>query len=64
MSSSPGTADRIGNVLISEERIQARVAELGRELSEAYTDQAPILVNVLKGGFIVPLGCGETGGAR
>jgi hypoxanthine phosphoribosyltransferase len=52
MSSTPGTADRIGNVLISEERIQKRVAELGREISRAYAGDAPILVNVLKGGFI------------
>lgn len=52
MTSSPETANRIGNVLISEKRIQARVAELGREISKAYPDEAPILVNVLKGGFI------------
>jgi len=46
------TAAPIGNVLFPEETIRARVAELGRELSREYAGKSPILVNILKGGFI------------
>jgi hypoxanthine phosphoribosyltransferase len=42
----------IGNVLLSEEQIRARVRELGRELSAEYAGKHPVLVNILKGGFI------------
>jgi hypoxanthine phosphoribosyltransferase len=52
MSSTPDTAERVGTVLISEKRIRARVEELGREISEVYRGEAPVLVNILKGGFI------------
>lgn len=44
--------DRVGNVLIDEERIRARIAELGREISETYGGEVPVLINILKGGFI------------
>ncbi|GJM44178.1 MAG: hypoxanthine phosphoribosyltransferase [Gemmatimonadota bacterium] len=46
------TVTPIGNVLISREKLAARVQELGRELSEVYRDKCPICVNILKGGFI------------
>ena len=36
-------------VLITEEQIKARVAELGKELSAEYADKDPIVVGVLKG---------------
>lgn len=36
-------------VLITEEQIKARIAELGRELSAEYADKDPIVVGVLKG---------------
>jgi len=40
-------------VLISEEDIATRVAELARQISEDYADKAPlVLVGVLKGAFI------------
>lgn len=42
----------IGNILLSEERIRERVRELGRELSAEYAGKRPVLVNILKGGFI------------
>ncbi|MEZ5064557.1 MAG: hypoxanthine phosphoribosyltransferase [bacterium] len=45
-------AERIGNVLIDERSIRERVAALGREISAVYAGEAPILVNILKGGFI------------
>jgi hypoxanthine phosphoribosyltransferase len=47
-----GTTAPIGNVLLSEERIRARVRELGRDLSVEYSGKHPVLVNLLKGGFI------------
>ena len=42
----------IGKILLSEEQIQRRVAELGRRISEDYADDPPIFVNVLKGGVV------------
>src|SRR6188508_143651 len=38
--------------LISKERIAARVAELGTTLSRDYADKRPLLIAVLKGGFM------------
>lgn len=43
----------IEKVLITEEEIQARIAEIGQELNEIYTDEdLPILVCILKGAFM------------
>lgn len=39
----------IDHVLISEEQLQARIAELGRQLTSDYADKKPIFVGVLKG---------------
>ena len=39
----------VGEVLIDEERLQARIRELGRELSEDYAGRELLLVGVLKG---------------
>ena len=39
----------IEKVLVSEEQIKARIAELGEELSREYADKNPIVVGVLKG---------------
>ena len=39
----------IKKVLLSEEQIKNRIAELGRELLEDYADKNPIFVGVLKG---------------
>lgn len=39
-------------VLISEEAIAKRVAELGEEISNQYLGKSPVLVNILKGGVI------------
>lgn len=41
--------DDIGDVLVSEERIQARVAELGAQISRDYAGRTLTLVSVLKG---------------
>lgn len=42
----------ISYVLFSEETIKARVAEMGKELTEEYKDKAPIMVCILKGASI------------
>ena len=39
----------IKEVLITEEQLKARIAELGKELSREYADKNPIVVGVLKG---------------
>lgn len=43
---------RIGEVLLSEEQIQARITELGSELSRDYQGEAPLLVCVLRGAYV------------
>jgi hypoxanthine phosphoribosyltransferase len=42
----------IGNILLSEETIRARVREIGRQIAREYAGKNPVLVNLLKGGFI------------
>jgi len=39
----------IEKVLISEEEIQAKVRELGRALTEEYSDRFPLAIGILKG---------------
>lgn len=39
----------VEKVLVTEEEVQAKVKELGKELSELYKDKNPLLVGVLKG---------------
>ena len=39
----------IQQILISEEQIKARIAELGKELSAEYAGKNPIVIGVLKG---------------
>jgi hypoxanthine phosphoribosyltransferase len=42
----------VGNVLLTEEQIRDKVREVGALLSHEYAGKTPILVNILKGGFI------------
>ena len=42
----------LGEVLVSAERLQARIAELGAEITADYRDDPPLLVCVLKGAFL------------
>ena len=42
----------IERVLLTEEEIQAKVAEIGSRISKDYADRNPIFVGVLKGCFI------------
>lgn len=39
-------------MFISEEKIQRRVAEMGRQLTEDFKDKKPVLLGVLNGSFI------------
>lgn len=40
------------SLMISEDQIQQRMVEIGEQISKDYTDQTPILIGVLNGGFI------------
>src|SRR3989440_3834030 len=42
----------VGQVVVPEERLRARVAELGKEITADYADRPPLLVGVLKGAFM------------
>ena len=44
--------EHVGDVVVSEEQLQRRVTELGREITADYADQPPLLVGVLKGAFM------------
>ena len=39
----------IQKVLVTEEQIKARIAEMGKEISEEYKDKDPVVLGVLKG---------------
>src|SRR5919201_3950852 len=43
---------RIGEIYLSREEIQGRVAELGGQIAADYAGREPVLVTVLKGAFI------------
>ena len=47
----------VAEVLLSEAELQARIRELGRQISEDYEGKAPLMVGVLKGAamFLVDL---------
>jgi len=48
-----GLRDDVAKVLIPEDVLQARIAELAREINATYTDEdCPLLVCVLKGAFM------------
>lgn len=44
--------DGVTQVVISEEQLQARIRELGKEIAADYEGRAPLLVGVLKGAFV------------
>jgi hypoxanthine phosphoribosyltransferase len=49
---TPSGWTRPGKVLISEEALLGRVAELGAQITADYLGRAPLLVGVLKGAFM------------
>ncbi|HZN13964.1 MAG TPA: hypoxanthine phosphoribosyltransferase [Acidimicrobiales bacterium] len=44
--------DELGDVVVDATTLQARVAELGQQITEDYADRSPLLVGVLKGAFM------------
>ena len=42
----------IGDVIVPEDKLQARIAELGAQITADYAGRAPLLVGVLKGAFM------------
>ncbi|MGI8872284.1 MAG: hypoxanthine phosphoribosyltransferase [Candidatus Limnocylindria bacterium] len=44
--------DDVEEILLSHEQLQARVAELGRQLSADFDGRDPVLVSVLKGSIV------------
>jgi hypoxanthine phosphoribosyltransferase len=42
----------LGELVVAEDELQARIAALGRQITADYEGRAPLLVGVLKGGFI------------
>jgi len=42
----------IGSVVVSEDELQARIRELGKQLTADYEGRPPLLVGVLKGAFV------------
>jgi hypoxanthine phosphoribosyltransferase len=48
-----GTPDpMLGRVLVTEDDVKTRVAELGKEIGSDYAERPPLLVGVLKGAFL------------
>lgn len=44
--------DNVGRVIVGEADLQAKIAELGAQITADYADRPPILVGVLKGAFM------------
>jgi hypoxanthine phosphoribosyltransferase len=44
--------DNIARILVSEQQIQKRIAELGQQISADYRDRIPFIVAVLKGAYV------------
>lgn len=49
---APSPLDDIEEVLIDADRIQARVTELGRQLSSEYEGRDPVFIGILKGAVL------------
>jgi hypoxanthine phosphoribosyltransferase len=49
---NPNMQDDIAEILVNEEQIQAKVAELGRRISEDYRGKCLVLVGLLRGAIV------------
>lgn len=43
---------RVGRILITREEIESRVREIADQISSDYADSNPVLISLLKGGFV------------
>ncbi|MFN8038795.1 MAG: hypoxanthine phosphoribosyltransferase [Acidimicrobiales bacterium] len=48
----PDADPNLGRVIVPADDLQARIAELGKEISADYAGRTPLLVGVLKGAFM------------
>ena len=48
----PADDSHIGPVVVTQDQLRDRVAELGKEITADYGDRMPLLVGVLKGAFM------------
>ena len=46
------TNPELGELVVSEEELQSRIAELGKQITADFQGRPPLLVGVLKGGFV------------
>lgn len=46
------TSDKTERVLIERDRIKARIAEMGKEISKDFAQRRPLVVGILKGAWI------------
>jgi hypoxanthine phosphoribosyltransferase len=46
------TNSDLGELVVSEEELQTRIAELGKQITADFQGRPPLLVGVLKGGFV------------
>jgi hypoxanthine phosphoribosyltransferase len=51
-SQGPGRHEEVGRIVISEDALQARIRELGEDITRDYAGRPPLLVGVLKGAFM------------
>ena len=52
-SQAPGRQhEEVGRIVISEDALQARIRELGEQITRDYAGRPPLLVGVLKGAFM------------
>jgi hypoxanthine phosphoribosyltransferase len=52
VSTSSSDHPYIGEILVSEEELQAKIVELGAAITDDYAGREPLLVGVLKGAFM------------
>ena len=43
---------KIGNILVAEEEIKAKLIEMGNAIATDYEGKSPLMIGVLKGAFI------------
>ena len=48
----PGGDPHMGPIVVNEDQLRDRIAQLGKEISADYHGRAPLLVGVLKGAFM------------